>query len=287
MDRPENILQTVMQFMQDGDYYSAVTAYDLVLKKYPGFVERYFKNRQNLELHEIIASHSLLQQAYGSLSKNGYEIDISPYLGSGGKIYVESEFSEHINAFKITPAFAKDKELVLQHYSETLRTIYGKLDKVNWSPVYLAYWVLDDFFKIKTYFPRNCHKVVDIGCGLGSINILINQLSHVDKTFTLIDVEEKFLDISQRFLAANKMPASTETQDYYDLVISLRSCCYLYSYKEYESLFLEQTRKGSTIIIDISADYLAESISFFESFCEHKIPLQSGAVNYQRFAFIR
>ncbi|MEQ8736695.1 MAG: methyltransferase [Rhodospirillaceae bacterium] len=288
MDKPEDILRNVIQVTQNQDYYSAVTEYDLLMKQYPGFVERLFKNQQNRELHELLARHSLIQQAYGSISGCGYEVDISTYLGGPGRIRMPQEFSKPLADFKGNrESFNTDKELVLQRYSQTLQAVFGKLAKVDWSPVYLGYWVLDDFFKIRAYFPLNFSKVLDLGCGIGSINILIDQIDGNEKIFTIIDIKKEFLEVAEGFLTSNQVSASTKTQSVYDVIISLRSCCYLYSYKEYESVFLEQTRKGSSIILDISPELLSESLSFFKSFCEYSIPIESGSANFHRYAFIR
>lgn len=288
MDKPEDILRNVIQLTKSQNYYSAVTAYDLLMKQHPGFVERLFKNQQNRELHELLARHSLIQQAYGSMSAGGYEVDLSTYLGGPGKIIMPQEFSKPLADFKLgSESFSNDKETVLQLYSQTLQAIFGKLAKVDWSPVYLGYWILSDLFKIKAYFPHNFSRVLDIGCGIGSIDILINQMNDNEKTFTVIDIVEEFIDVSIRLLASNQVSASTKTQSFYDVIISLRSCCYLYSYKEYEGLFLEHTRKGSSIILDISPELLSESLLFFKSFCEYSIPIESGSTNFHRYVFIR
>ena len=115
---------------------------------------------------------------------------------------------------------------------------------------------------------------------------MISQVDGNSKQIGLYDIDEDCLRSARTLLADNGISTIVDDQPY-DLVISMRSCCYIYDYNEYEDLFLNRTRQGTCIIVDIKLEKLEKTLSFFGEFCEFMFPLESGNTNQHRYVLIR
>ncbi|MDG2243560.1 MAG: methyltransferase [Rhodospirillaceae bacterium] len=286
-------IQQAAQLLSASSFQEAVKLYDSILVEHPGFAERFLKNSANKQLHDSLAKHSLIQQSHQNSESHGYSFDIGRYLVGGGIVRVTKDIAIDVSAFKGTvfggsEAWAKHVELVFDQYRDTLFRGCTDRQSLDWSPTYFALWVLSDFQQIEPFIPSSTQKVADIGCGMGGINAFIAQTTDTQKSFTLYETEADALNGAHKFLSKNSVASLDGSDDGrpFDLIISMRSCCYLYSYKEYEPIF-QQTRSGSSIIVDVSIDKYEETLSFFSAFCNYKIPLYTGDANYHRYVFIR
>ena len=134
---------------------------------------------------------------------------------------------------------------------------------------------------------------MDIGCGLGIINILLNKFYNDNPSFYLLDKNridkkikygfsynyESYNDLreTERILTENNIRKSrlflyNVEKDFLidvkiDLVISLKSMGYHYPFETYLSLFKKNCNKNTTFIFDVSEDYLNESLlkKYFEN----------------------
>ena len=146
---------------------------------------------------------------------------------------------------------------------------------------------------IKNYLPKKAEYIMDIGCGLGIINIFLNKIYNNQPNFFLLDKNridkvikygfssdyESYNDLKEtRNLLINNdiRPSSINTFDVekdfkidakIDLVISLKSMGYHYPMDQYLRLFQTCCDENTSFIFDVSDGYYNESLfkKHFES----------------------
>ena len=146
---------------------------------------------------------------------------------------------------------------------------------------------------IKNYLPKKAENIMDIGCGLGIINIFLNKIYNNQPNFFLLDKNridkvikygfssdyESYNDLKEtRNLLINNdiNPSSINTFDVekdfkietkIDLVISLKSMGYHYPIDQYLRLFQTCCDENTSFIFDVSDGYYNESLfkKHFES----------------------
>tara|TARA_S200000501_G_scaffold308164_1_gene297613 strand:- start:75 stop:776 length:702 start_codon:yes stop_codon:yes gene_type:complete len=149
---------------------------------------------------------------------------------------------------------------------------------------------LDTF---KDYLPKTVMNIMDIGCGLGIINILLNKFYGEKPNFYLLDKNridkkikygfssdyESYNDLGEtkRILTENNIRENrlflynVEKDNLIDvkidLVISLKSMGYHYPFEIYLNLFKKNCNKNTTFIFDVSEDYFDENLfkKYFEN----------------------
>ena len=138
-----------------------------------------------------------------------------------------------------------------------------------------------EFKGISKYLPERMSNILDIGSGIGVIDVFLNQHYKGNVNFTLIDknfTENKvyygFNDKGQAYndfrvtkdflltngLKSNQISIFDADSNYssnakYDLVISLLSMGYHYPVKQYFSFFKTNTHKNTVFIFDIAEQY--------------------------------
>ena len=140
---------------------------------------------------------------------------------------------------------------------------------------------LKEFNSIKNYLPKNSKNILDIGCGLGVINIYLNDYYSKKTYFTLIDknyVDKKVaygfknnsesynkLEITKDFLILNGFKTEqlqlinadekVVLKNKYELIISLFSMGYHYSIENYIDIIKKISIKNTKFIFDLSMEY--------------------------------
>ena len=145
----------------------------------------------------------------------------------------------------------------------------------------------------KDFLPRTCNNIMDIGCGLGIINILLNKFYNDKICFYLLDknrIDKKIqygfssnyesyndLNETKRILLENNISESNlflfdvekeiSIDTKIDLVISLKSMGYHYPFETYLNLFKKNCNKNTTFIFDVSDGYFDENLfkNYFEN----------------------
>ena len=145
---------------------------------------------------------------------------------------------------------------------------------------------------IKDYLPKNINNIMDIGCGLGIINIFLNQFYHNKPNFYLLDKNrvdkkikygfdknyESYNDLSEtkNLLTKNSINSQSlfvfdvekkiEIKKKIDLVISLKSMGYHYPLENYLDFLKTCCTQETTFIFDMSEGYFKESLikDYFE-----------------------
>ena len=183
-----------------------------------------------------------------------------------------------------------------------LRKRFGRLIFTNF---FVNYFQIEDIEKrteelfqneielIKNYLPKKVENIMDIGCGLGIINIFLNKIYNNQSNFFLLDKNridkvikygfssdyESYNDLKEtRNLLINNdiRPSSINILDVekdfkidakIDLVISLKSMGYHYPIDQYLRLFQTCCDENTSFIFDVSEGYYNESLfkKHFES----------------------
>ena len=174
-----------------------------------------------------------------------------------------------------------------------LRKRFGRLIFTN---IFVNYFQIQDIEKrteelfrreieaIKDYLPKNVENIMDIGCGLGIINIYLNQIYNNQPNFFLLDKNridkeikygfsseyESYNDLNQtKNLLLNNNINSLHTIDVekdikienkIDLVISLKSMGYHYPIDQYLKLFSTCCDDNTCFIFDVSEGYYNASL---------------------------
>jgi hypothetical protein len=176
-----------------------------------------------------------------------------------------------------------------------LRKRFGRLIFTNF---FVNYFQVEDIEKrteelfqkeielIKNYLPKKAENIMDIGCGLGIINIFLNKIYNNQPNFFLLDKNridkvikygfssdyESYNDLKEtRNLLINNdiNPSSINTFDVekdfkidakIDLVISLKSMGYHYPIDQYLRLFQTCCDENTSFIFDVSEGYYNESL---------------------------
>ena len=189
------------------------------------------------------------------------------------------------------------KLLLLQRIdliSEKQRTIRKKFGRFLFTNFFVNFFIsqkeienkindefLKEFNSIISYLPKSSKNILDIGCGLGVINIHLNDYYSKKSYFTLIDknyVDKKVaygfnnnsesynkLEITKDFLMLNNFKSDQlelinidenfTINKKYELIISLFSMGYHYSIKNYIDIIKKISTKSTKVIFDLSTEY--------------------------------
>ena len=174
-----------------------------------------------------------------------------------------------------------------------LRKRFGRLIFTN---IFVNYFQIQDIEKrteelfrreieaIKDYLPKNVENIMDIGCGLGIINIYLNQIYNNQPNFFLLDKNridkeikygfsseyESYNDLNQtknlllnnniNFLHTIDVEKDIKIENKIDLVISLKSMGYHYPIDQYLKLFRTCCDDNTCFIFDVSEGYYNASL---------------------------
>jgi len=143
---------------------------------------------------------------------------------------------------------------------------------------------------IKDFLPNKLENIMDIGCGLGIINIFLNKIYRNSPNFYLLDKNhldnkikygfsdnyESYNDLNEtrkilldNGIKDNRINIFNVDNDInivkkIDLVISLKSMGYHYPFEKYILLFKKCCNKDTTFIFDIAADQY--EVNFFKKY---------------------
>jgi SAM-dependent methyltransferase len=148
-------------------------------------------------------------------------------------------------------------------------------DREAWEKAYRRS-LLGDFGTMQKWLPEKCGAILDVGSGLGGINILLSRHYGGEPEIWLLDGESdaptvqrhnqtfNSMDAAFRFLEAN----STDMFGYFssegrkrvsvasgfDLVISLQAWCFHFAPVEYLTFVKRSLAPGATLILDVRKD---------------------------------
>lgn len=184
-------------------------------------------------------------------------------------------------------AYPKEIERILAEMAvDKNHKFYGAVRNAVLGKVYF-----DDIYKefetFKNYLPEKLSNILDIGCGIAGIDVLLNRFyeskSGVDK-ITLLDKEGcseiyynfeteaahyNSLDLAKDFLRINGVKSTLETINIteqafpngnFDLVISLISWGFHYPVSTYLDVVYEHLADGGILILDVRKNQNQERI---------------------------
>ena len=151
----------------------------------------------------------------------------------------------------------------------------------------------DEVDIIKSFLPQNITNIMDLGCGLGIINIFLNEIYKNETCFYLLDKNhidnkikygfssdyESYNDLKEtkkilldNGLNDNQINIFDVNQDIniekkIDLVISLKSMGYHYPFENYIKLFKDCCNKNTTFIFDIASEQY--EVDFFKKYFDN------------------
>lgn len=143
-------------------------------------------------------------------------------------------------------------------------------DRQVWTQAYIES-LNNDFDLIVDYLPENCESILDVGGGLGGIDILLSRHFETNPKITILDGENNFprieshsttfnnFTVSRNFLNANNVfnfhPISSKNPDNitekYDLIISFQAWCFHFSPVEYLNTIIRACKNDTKIIVDV------------------------------------
>jgi hypothetical protein len=149
-----------------------------------------------------------------------------------------------------------------------------------------------EFKIIENYLPKKIFNLMDVGCGLGIVNIFINNKYNNKINFFLLDkdkIDSKIrygfsenyesynsLRETKKILIDNRInkenihlfdvEKSIQINNKIDLVISLKSMSYHYPFENYLKLFKKCCTKETIFIFDVTDGYFKKNslINYFE-----------------------
>ena len=138
----------------------------------------------------------------------------------------------------------------------------------------------------KEFLPKNVKNIMDIGCGLGIVDILLNKFYNDEPSFFLLDknrIDRKItygfssnyesynnLEVTKSILLHNNISENRLflfdvekdiiINQKIDLIISLKSMGYHYPFEIYLNLFKKNCNENTIFILDVSEGYFDESL---------------------------
>lgn len=147
-------------------------------------------------------------------------------------------------------------------------------------PHYLAEWIYDDYLSIREYLPEKAADILDIGCGFGGLAALLrlHYAPETDPHFHLVEqaripgaefsrptpdapdldplacaaellIANGVADTHVHTIASDNAKSLYEYK--YDLIVSMRSWCYLYPIETYIEVVRTALRPGGIFFVDV------------------------------------
>ncbi len=164
----------------------------------------------------------------------------------------------------------------------------------------------------KEFLPKNVKNIMDIGCGLGIINILLNKFYNDKTSFYLLDknrIDKKIkygfssnyesyndLNETKQILLENNISENRlflfdvekdiQIDSKIDLVISLKSMGYHYPFETYLHLLRECCKENTIFIFDVSVDAFDENL-FKKYFADIKTIYEEKSIHSLKRLFCK
>jgi hypothetical protein len=146
-----------------------------------------------------------------------------------------------------------------------------KGDPVTWCAKYIDV-LCSEFRCVEPFLPLRCRSILDIGSGLGGIDVLLNEHYGGDCQVTLFDGVRDLpevtlhsstfnsMEVAKHFLLVNGVShfdfldandPKTEVSRRYDLIVSFKSWCFHIEVDRYLPLVRSACDAGTRLIVDI------------------------------------
>lgn len=173
-------------------------------------------------------------------------------------------------------------------------------ERAKWQPAYQES-LLDDFRSIQAFLPARADRILDVGSGLGGIDILLARHYHQPEIW-LFDGDDdcpvmhkhaetfNCMHAARRFQHQNGVqslvtisPGTSELPPPCDLVISLQAWCFHFSPEVYADWVRRSCHPGTVLILDVRRHYVWWRKALRDAFDEVGVALSSD--KFERVVF--
>ena len=173
-------------------------------------------------------------------------------------------------------SFSVRKRMVQNQYNEISEKYLGTAEhpQVIDADVYSATWVVPDFLNLEEYLPESPSGYVNLGCGAGLFDCVFLRKPRNKIPTTLIDIDPECNRSISQLISIHELEQTsfntgwTEECPAPSIVLSIRSCGFLYSVNVYDSLF-RSLETGSKALLEVGLEYIQETVDYFESLNAH------------------
>ena len=222
---------------------------------------------------DLIKSINLAKETKGE-----FTYFYSPSFPNGIKFYLASSSIEWVLRYK---------KLKLNDFLNQKNKLKTDIDDHLFIFIYYVYFfVIGDIWHLDKYISGKYKNILNIGAGICLFEIYLNQVNKNIENFYVIEKNDlnhndefiNVLDLAKNTISENKLEKKfifyntknyTDIKDNFNLVISIRSWCYLYSVESYLDFVLNSINNDSTLILDIRNTYNNKKLS--EKFTDVKI----------------
>ncbi|MEQ9446553.1 MAG: hypothetical protein RJS98_13385 [Rhodospirillaceae bacterium] len=194
-----------------------------------------------------------------------------------------------------SPTFQANMKTAIERYKHLCETKLNGMPCPDVVPgdVYAAMWVATDLIDFERYLPDTADGYVNLGCGCGLFDSTYLKGSRSNIQARLIDIDPSAKSTVEQLILENDL-SSAVFLDHYSgemetpsLVVSVRSCSYLYDADTYDVLF-RKMKPGSCALLDVGNDREAKTTAYFESLgatAHHHERLNDTSVQLIKYVF--
>ena len=171
-----------------------------------------------------------------------------------------------------SPTFQANMKTATERYQHLCETKLGGMHCPDVVPgdVYAAMWVATDLIDFERYLPSTLEGYVNLGCGCGLFDSTYLKGPRGNVPARLIDTDPNVKRTAEHLITENDLTNAVFLDHYNDdmeapsLVVSVRSCSYLYDIQTYDTLF-RNMKPGSKVLLDVGNDREAKTTAYFDA----------------------
>tara|TARA_B110000438_G_C15819454_1_gene653652 strand:+ start:2893 stop:3642 length:750 start_codon:yes stop_codon:yes gene_type:complete len=197
-------------------------------------------------------------------TKGEYTIFFNPLFSKGIKFYFTTSSIDWVLRYK--------KLRLNDFLNQKIKLKIDVEDSLFFFIYYFYNFIIGDIWHLNKYITGKYKNILNIGAGICLFEIYLDQINKNIESFYVIEKNDldhnkefiNVLDLAKDTINANKLENKfnffntinyKEIRNNFDLVVSLRSWCYLYDIETYLSFVLDSINSESTLIVDIRNKY--------------------------------
>jgi hypothetical protein len=259
------------------NYVEATTAYIKLLEADKNRMMQMLLEHEELRrLHVDIAIQYAIQKTLIRRIKGDELISIDLSLFSRSlplSITYDTKICEFLEYWKDgSKTFADHKSTFTERYAHICKTKLNGMESpaIIAGDVYASIWLATDVLDFESHLPANPERYVNLGCGCGLFDGIYLSGPRRNVPATLIDIDESTQQTIEHMAKINDLTQTSfsltweEDNEPPSLVVSIRSCGFLYDAEVYDHLF-RKLKPGSQVFLDVLNGKIAKTTAYFES----------------------